>query len=154
MKRFFSLLFIVVITASVFLPRFNANAARIQNESIEYFADGSYGVTILSPATDEQTKGSVTKTKAYQYYDNNNVLQWTVKLTASFTYNGVTATCNSATTAFNNNNSAWHITKADASYSGSTATGDFTVKKYFAGIPIKTVNKTLTLTCTPGGTVY
>ena len=33
------------------------------------------------------------------------------------------------------------------------ATGEFTVKRYNLGIPVETVNKTLTLTCSPSGTV-
>ena len=120
--------------------------------SIELFENGSYAVTTIKNVG-HNTKGTVTKNKSYTYYDSSNVQQWMVSLTATFSYNGSTASCTSATPSYSINNTAWKITKAETSISGATATGDFTAKKYVLLVPIQTVNKTLTLTCSASGIV-
>ena len=147
----------LISLAFIFLTIIPASAASDQSKaeticSIELFEDGSYAVTIIKDIGYD-TKGTVTKSKSYTYYDSSNVQQWIVVLTATFSYNGSTATCTSAATGYSVSNSAWKITKADASKSGNTGTGDFTAKKYVLLVPIQTVNKTLTLTCSPSGVV-
>lgn len=122
------------------------------DKTIEYFSDGSYIITELSEYN-SLDKSSISRSKTSTYYDNNNTSVWFVRLTATFSYNGTTATCTSSSTSYTIYDTAWQVTNAVASRSGNTATGDFTVKKYFLGIPIKTVNRTLTLTCSPSGVV-
>ena len=142
-----------VIMFCLTLPVFATADPALEVIEIEYYADGSYGVISLKNEPGRAPTGTVTKTKTYDYYDSNNVRQWQVSLTASFSYNGVTASCTSATPGHAIYNNTWQVTKETASISGATATGIFTVKKYVLGIPYQTVNKTLTLTCSPNGTV-
>lgn len=47
----------------------------------------------------------------------------------------------------------WKITSATASKSGNKATGDVTAKRYVLGIPVETVEKTITLTCSASGVI-
>lgn len=126
---------------------------------MEYYSDGSYGITRLitdaiCPADKVMSfRSTITKSKVYDHYSANNVLLWEVKLTASFTYNGSTASCTNATPSYTMYATTWSVTKSNATYSGNTATGNFTVKRYNMFIPVETVNKTLTLTCSPSGVV-
>ncbi len=118
---------------------------------IEYFDDGSYIVVTIEEVS--STKGSKTKTKNYYFHNSNEVLQWKATLTASFTYNGSTASCTSASASYVIYDNSWHNTQSTASKSGATATGNFTFKHYVLGIPTKTINKTLTLTCDRNGNI-
>ncbi len=128
--------------------------ADLINTDIEYFDDGSYGITTYeNNLSSILSVGTVSQTKNYTYYDSNNNKQWKISLSGSFSYTGSSASCTSASVSYTIYNSNWKVTKAQASKSGRTATGEFTVKKYVLGVPIKTVNKTLTLTCSNSGNV-
>ena len=120
---------------------------------IEYFDDGSYGIVTFEPSLLLATKGTVTKTKKYSYYDSSNNLCWYVTLSGTFTYNGTSANCSNASIAYHIYKNSWSLTSANSSRSGATATGNFTFKNYVLGVPIQTVNKTLTLTCDKNGNI-
>lgn len=124
-----------------------------EKAEIEYFEDGSYIVTWISFSQLSTKANSITRQKTSDYYNSSNVLEWSVTLTASFSYTGTYATCTTASVSHTIYDSAWRVTSETASKSGNTATGDFTIKHYFLGIPTKTVNKTLTMTCSPSGVV-
>lgn len=117
---------------------------------IHYYSDGSYGVTLLKTSN---SKGIKTGTKGYKHYDSNDNLVWEASITASFTYNGTTANCSEASIAYHIYKNSWSLTSSNRSRSGATATGNFTFKNYVLGVPVKTINKTLTLTCSPNGTI-
>lgn len=126
----------------------------LANNGIEYFEDGSYGITTYEiQVASVLTKGTVSKIKSYTYYDSNDVKQWKVSITGSFSYTGSSATCTSSSTTYTIYDAKWKVTKSQASKSGRTATGEFTVKKYLLGIPTQTVNKTLTLSCSNSGNI-
>ena len=121
---------------------------------IEYFADGSYIITVLE--TNASTcfdRSTISKTKTTYYYDSSNNLDWKASLTASFSYNGTTSSCTSASIGYNIYDNNWRLTSSDCSKSGATATGNFTFKHYTLGIPTNTINRTLTLTCDPNGNI-
>ena len=155
MKRILTCVFAMLLVMCSVTPVFaggSDEAPAITSQTTEVFADGSYGViTVIDLPV--KASGTVSKTKSYSYYDSGNTLQWTVSLTAMFTYTGTSATCTAVTPGHTIYNSDWRVTNETASRSGATATGDFTVKKYLLGLPVKTVNKTLTLTCTANGVV-
>lgn len=152
MKKFI-LLFLVFI---MMLPLYTMVAFSVDECNIEYefFEDGSYAVIVIQKETPLLAKsGSVTETKTYKYYDNNHSLDWTASITASFTYNGVTASCTSVSKSTTIYDTSWKCTASSCSKSGATATGSFTFKYYLLGVPVKTINKTLTLTCDPNGNI-
>lgn len=121
---------------------------------IEYFEDGSYAITsIIINHSLLSASNSITRTKKYEFFDSTNQLCWAAFLTASFTYNGTTSSCTSVSRTKTIYDTAWKCTASSCSKSGATATGDFTFKHYVIGIPNKTINKTLTLTCSPNGTI-
>lgn len=152
MKKLISLLSVILMIAVMCPTTAFANDEIVTESSVEYFDDGSYIVTeIAENSITTFAAKTVSKSKSATYYDGNDAKQWTVTLSATFSYTGSSATCTSATTSSTIYNSAWKVTSAVASKSGNKATGTFTVKKYVLGIPVKTVNKTLTITCSNTG---
>ena len=129
-----------------------ANDEIVTDSYIEYFDDGSYIVTRITESTITTFAAkTVSKSKSADYYESDNTKAWTVTLNATFSYTGSSATCTNATTSSKIYNDKWKVTSAVPSKSGNKATGTFTVKKYALGLPIKTVNKTLTITCSNTG---
>ncbi|MBQ7597503.1 MAG: hypothetical protein IJU56_02875 [Clostridia bacterium] len=95
----------------------------------------------------------MTESKHYSYYDNNSNLDWRASITATFSYNGTSASCTDVSKSTTIYDSAWKCTSSSCSKSGATATGNFTFKRYVLLVPVQTVNKTLTLTCDANGNV-
>ncbi|MDE6863836.1 MAG: hypothetical protein K2J41_05550 [Eubacterium sp.] len=152
MKKFISLLSVMLMIAVLCPNTAFAEEKVVTDRTIEYFEDGSYIVTELteSTITTFATK-TVSKSKSADYYESDNTKAWTITLSATFSYTGSSATCTNATTSSKIYNDKWKVTSAVPSKSGNKATGAFTVKKYVLGVPIKTVNKTLTITCSNTG---
>lgn len=159
MKKVFAIILSMLMMFSLCSFAFAKRDDTIVNSSVEVYADGSYGITTIKeyvvdmPDSAKVSNAAKSGSTSYSYYTSSNVLLWKVTLNATFTYNGTTATCTSATPSYTVYNSSWKVTKSTASHSGNTATGSFTAKRYTLGIPVETVNKTLTLTCSPNGTI-
>lgn len=155
MKRFVTL-FLVLIALFTFpftaLANDEMDLSDNTERSIEYFEDGSYIVTEFETSIISAfSTSTVSKTKYSNYYNSNNIKEWAVKLTATFNYTGSSATCTNATTSYTIYNGNWKVTTATSSKSGRKATGNFTIKKYSLGIPVKTINRTLTISCSNTG---
>ncbi len=71
----------------------HASAGEELLEVISY-ADGSYLEITLETLPQARASGSVTKAKNYVYKNENNIEQWKITLTGSFTYTGTGSTCN------------------------------------------------------------
>lgn len=152
MKRIISVLLSLSIFMLALVPfSIFANENNSDVQYIEYFEDGSYIVTeIISQESVSRATG-VVKAKNEHYYNSSNEKEWTVTITGTFNYDGKTASCTKAVTSYKIYNDRWEVTASNASKSGAKAIGNFTVKKYLLGIPTKTVNKTVTLTCSKDG---
>lgn len=152
MKKFISLVCVVFILFSVCTCYAFATDETITD--IEYYDDGSYTVTmVMHTYSLLATSNTVTRTTECKHYDSNNNLDWKAAITATFTYNGTTASCTSVSKSHTIYDSSWKLTSSNTSKTGATATGNFTFKHYVLSIPNKTVNKTLTLTCDKNGNV-
>ncbi len=157
MKKILTLLLTTTLILSVSVPSFatdliSDDIITSTKTNIEYYDDGTYLVTTIE-TENNLTRATISKGKVSSLYDNDGTTLWTVKLTATFTYNGTTATCSSASTSYTIYDDVWKVKSATATKSGNKATGNFTVKKSFLGIPIATKDVTVTLTCSPNGTV-
>lgn len=151
MKKISALLSVVLMLLS-FCPSTAFAEEIVTDRYVEYFDDGSYIVTEIETSNISVLSSStVTNIKTSSYYDSDNVKNWTVKLTGTFSYTGSSASCTKSTVNYTIYNDYWKVTSAAASKSGNKATGNFTVKKYILGIPTKTVNRTLTITCSNSG---
>lgn len=156
MKKIF--LLITVIVMAMFPMTVFAQTDNTQS-TIEYLEDGSYFETVIE---DEATidnqifalSASTTKTKSKTvYYKNSDGdTMWYVKVTGTFKYDGDTAKCTSASVTAASKNSNWKVSNKSSSATGNKAKASATGKKYYSGNVIKTINKTVTLTCSPTGT--
>lgn len=159
MKKTLSIILSLLLMIFLCSLSFAETTDHIVSSTVYVYSDGSYGVTTITESRDDfiVSTNALKATKlgsiSYSHYNASNVLLWKVTLDATFSYNGSTATCISATPSYTIYNSLWKVTKATASHSGNTATGSFTAKRYTLGIPVETINKTLTLTCSPNGTI-
>lgn len=140
------------------IPTTSFAQTRAVTSSVEYLDDGSYFETIIE---DENigfnlnyiTTTSTTKTKSKTtYYKNSSgTTLWYVKVTGTFTYNGISAKCTSASVTATSQNSNWKVSNKSSSATSNKAKASATGKKYYLGEVIQTINKTVTLTCSPTG---
>lgn len=161
MKRALSVVMIVILLMSILsVSTLAASGSSIEPstdleavENIEYFADGSYLITTIEAVDGISPMSTSTKTgsKLYRYFNSKDVEQWTVTIIGTFSYNGSSATCTSSKISYSVSNSKWKFKEATATKSGNKAIGNFTVKYYFTGIPINTIEHTLTLSCSATG---
>ena len=121
----------------------------------EVFEDGSYfQVTIMEPSSDAVRRATNTKTgsKVYNYVDSNHKSLWTITVKGSFTYNGSTSKCTNSSVSVKFYVSNWTVSGAKAWKSGSTAYASAQGKmKNVLGQTTRTVNKQVSLTCSPSG---
>lgn len=157
MKKIFSVL---ISFALIFLLSFNTLATdetvtTTKYSSLEYFEDGSYiEIEIIegfSPASAKETRSAKLGSKKLTYKNSDGDVQWTATLSGTFTYDGSTCTCTSTGITYSIEDNSWKIPSATSSKSGNKAIGNVTAKYYFWGIPTKTVNEVITLTCSATG---
>lgn len=121
----------------------------------EVFEDGSYfQVTIMETSSDAVRRATNTKTgsKVYNYVDSNHKSLWTITVKGSFTYNGSTSKCTNSSVSVKSYVSNWTVSGAKAWKSGSTAYASAQGKmKNVLGQTTRTVNKQVSLTCSPSG---
>ena len=178
MKKLFCWLLCAVLLCAAVMPAFASSVP----EARETLEDGSYFVTVLSddpPAYHEITDEdgffalinrmiaflrqlialltgtrTVSKTKYVNYYDSGGTLLWTVSLTEEFAFNKQQATCTAASARHEVYDRDWSVVKTDVEKADDTATGTFSVRQTKLGVPLKTIDRTITLTCDPNGNVY
>lgn len=141
MKRVIcSLLVVMLVLCSIPIC---GNAAEREQER-------SYAVveTITSGA---RASGRISGSRPYTYYDSTGVAQWKVVLNGSFTYTGSSATCTSASCSVTIYNSEWYTVSKNASKSGNTATGSFSIGRKALGVTVETKDVTLKLSCDKNG---
>lgn len=82
----------------------------------------------------------------------NGEVLWTVTLVATFFYDGTTSYCKTSD-VYVEVKSGWKKNSATTSKTGRVARCDFSLARYVGGVPMEAVNKYMTLTCLPDGTI-
>lgn len=154
MKRLgiFLLSFLCILGSSTPVMAADTQSAVI----IETFEDGSYMETIIEEIETPSayaTTHNIAGKKTNNYKDSNGNLLWSVTVTGTFTYDGTTSKCTSATVSTTCPASNWKIASKSASKSGATATATATAKKYLDGVCIYTLTRSVSLTCSKNGTL-
>ena len=99
-----------------------------------------------------ERSSTISGAKTKNYKDTNGRIIWSLKVIGKFTYTGKSATCTSSTIATTCNTSNWKLSNKKATKSRTTAKASVTAKEYtFLGICAKTVNSSVTLTCSVNG---
>ncbi len=96
---------------------------------------------------------TVTETKYVSYFSSDGKLLWTALLTAEFTYNGKSSVCDSVKTRCMIYDTDWNVMSKEGSKSGNTATAYFKIRQNKLGVPLKVIEKTVTLTCDKDGNI-
>lgn len=135
-----------------------ASAQSPQNIQTEYFDDGSYLVTTITEQPNNLSQISLfsstntkTKTKTVNFYNSSDKLMWYVQVKGTFTYGNGSAKCTNAQVSAQSRSSNWKISSKSARKSGNKAIASATAKFYNGIALIQTMNKTVTLTCSPTG---
>ncbi len=96
---------------------------------------------------------TVSKTKYAKYYDSQDRLLWSVYLTGYFRYDGEKVECTDVSVSYDIKDSDWKLISVEGSKQENTATGRFVIRQYKLGVPLKEIEKKLTLICDPNGKV-
>lgn len=161
MKRIFSTLLIATfITSSMGSFQVQAtDSVPVAATDIPSSEDEFYTVTVIeeedtSPfySTLATTK-YVTKTKTTYMENVDHENLWSVSITATFAYDGTTATCTSYTPSAKSYNSSYKIQSVTGSKSGNTATATATAVRLFPSGSTATYTKSVTIKCSPTGVV-
>ncbi len=152
---------ILLLTVISILFAFSNNAlaakeiqSKTDNTEIIYLEDGSYIETVITVEENDFSvfaTNTTTSTKKITYTNSDGETSWTATLKGTFTYTGSNSTCTSSSITYSITNTKWKIPTATASKSSNKAIGNVTAKYYFLGIPTKTVEETITLTCSATG---
>ncbi len=125
MKRFISILTILVMTITAFCIPINASADTIT--SIEYLDNGDYIETVIEDTGISASASTIiTKTKTSYYKNSSGSVLWSVSITATFSYNGTTSSCTSCYHSTTAPGSSWTIKSASHRKAGNTATATAT----------------------------
>jgi len=123
------------------------------NTYTEYFDDGSYIVVTITESETQSRSSTKDGTKTSTYYGANGDICWTYSVNGSFSYNGTSSSCTSVSDSYSIKNSSWHIDSHSCSRSGNTAYGNVTMDYKFIGITTKSVSDSVTLVCSPNGSL-
>ena len=85
--------------------------------------------------------------------NNQNETLWSFSLTGTFEYDGNTAVCISTSHSESVFDSNWHLISASSYASSNKAYGDITMRLYTLGVPIRTDNRSLQITCDKDGNI-
>lgn len=154
MKKISIIAGIILCLHLIFAPTATAQAATIETlaDDTLYYETVIEETASVSPMASNTAKAK-TGYKTTSCKNANGTVLWSVKVTANFSYNGTTATCTSSSVSTTINNSAWKISNKYstrcANYGTATATG----QEYINNKLVKSVTKTVKLTCSPTGTL-
>ncbi len=155
MKKLISFCLAFIMMFSVLaISIYAEDDAAVIFENIEYLDNGYYVVdTLTEEDVNISARATSTKTgsRSFIIYNEDDEALVTLTLRATFSYNGSSATCTSATASYTIHNDAWKVPTATASRSGNVATGTFTAKHYVLFIATQTINETITITCSKTG---
>lgn len=147
MKRIFTL--VIAILAFVFIPC-SVLASEIQQDTEEkhYLDDGSYYTVTIDETSSRSSK---TASKTYEYHSSSGDLLWKVQVRGTFTYNGTSSACTSASHTITIYNDSWYTYSQTSYASGNEAIAKVTMKRKTLGIVTATRSVNLTLSCDENG---
>lgn len=144
MKKFFAIVLSVLTLSTISL---NVNATNHESKDTSgYHFETKIIVT-------NSTRSNRSGMKVVTYKNGDNPL-WSISITASFTYNGVTSTCISATPDASVVNTNWRKDSLSSSYSGNSATATGTFSCFAGSIYVGSITRDVTLSCDKDGVLY
>lgn len=149
---FISLILIVAVMISCFpMTVYAAEEEIVTSTMVECFDDGSYLVTTITEEVNNTRATTKTGSKTSTYKNSDGEIQWTYKVTGTFSYTGSSSTCTAVSDSYSISNDNWHMSNHSCSKSGNKASGTVTIKYKVLGITTDTVTRNITLTCSATG---
>lgn len=152
MKKAISIILIMLCFASNTIVDTSAIIEDTCSEII-YLEGGYYIIYTIEESFFARTTNTKSGTKTIKIYDNNDVKCADATITGTFTYTGSSSTCTNASINYNIYVDNWKMKEATASKTDNKAIGNIIAKRYLLGIPVQTVDETITLTCSANGTL-
>lgn len=135
----------------------NTKEERIISIEIQKMDNGDYIEVITSEAISQRMSKAMklkSGSKIVNYKNASGNIMWYVKETGTFSYTGSISECIDDEVHAESYNSAWKITSRSSDRYGNTATGNATAKQYFDGSVIKTISRTVNVSCSATGEIY
>ncbi len=145
--------FIAFLLALVVLHGISPFTYAAQDDNMIYYSDGSYITIELSEGFTQRSSGSKNYQKTYVYRDSANNIGWEAILYGSFTYNGTSATCTSASCTITIYNSVFYEVSKDISRSGNTASAEFTIGRKYWLVTIGQKTYNIRMSCDKNGNI-
>ncbi len=89
--------------------------------------------------------------KTMKISNSDGDLEWSARLYGLFEYTNFNCSCIDSNITYTIYNNKWRISSATSTESGNKAIGYVTAKYYVLGVNTKTLNETITLTCSATG---
>lgn len=151
MKKLTSLLICALLILSIVTNYAFADGPVVkESTSIIYLEDGNYFEVRLLENSSAFRTNSKSGSKTYTYYDHGSAV-WAVILNATFTFDGSSATCTSASCSVAIYSNFWYTVSSGSSISGNTAIGTASVAHRLLGITVQTIPVSITLSCDANG---
>lgn len=146
MKKITVVLLCAVLFGVLAVPAYAQGDSNCGTQYTEYLEDGSYFVIKTTQSNTITRSNTTSGTKSAMYYNNANTLIFTVDVTGTFTYDGVSATADSATVAVYIYDRSADLDNKGAYSSGASAIG-------YANVKVDSIRmyKSVTLTCSKDG---
>ena len=145
MKKLLSGLTLVLM---LILPT-NINALE-ENYNTTYYENGYYYEISIS-VTNSVARSAKEGSKTIYCKNSAGKTMWSLTVKGTFTYNGSTSSCTSASASTSITDATWKITNKSSSKSGNTAKATATAICYLNGNPINSATKTVSLKCSASG---
>ena len=150
-RKLISLLTIIAVLLCL-LPQ-SVSAETTENSTIVIpTEDGGY-LTITTTVYESRTTNSKSGTRSATYTNADGLVCWIFVLGGTFSYNGSTATCTNTYDKVSIYDEDFHEISSSSWASGNKAYGSAEIVLKSLGITLNTWTPSLTLTCSPTGTI-
>lgn len=119
---------------------------------VEVFDDGSYIESTITFINTKATNTRVAK-KTENYKNASGNTMWSITVTGTFTYDGISSKCINAEGSSKSNNANWKVSKPTARKFGNTASASGEGKRYISLVCVETISRTVNLSCDKNGKV-
>ena len=152
LKTFFGILISCLLITNLAVPSF----ANTPEKIVHYYDDGSYIVETFSleNPTISLYANIQNRSKTAVYYSKDNIAQWSVTVTGTFSYGNGSSTCTASSVTAKSNTTDWVISSKSSSKSGNTAKATATAIQYLRGHEVQRKTLSTTLSCSPNGSLY
>lgn len=158
MKRFFLRSLSTILTLAIVISCFSmlsfsddSEKDLIVSTQIVEYSDGSWERIVVTQSEPIDGRTTITGHVVSSRYDSDNVLIWRVKLTGTFTYNGVVSSCTDAYTTVTFYQSGWSVSSEQTEHHANVASNSVVLVKKILGITLLEMYVNQTLTCDKDG---